>query len=88
MFGQVLQPSQGNLFGSLFQNLGSKLGQIYQRAQASPVLAPLLEQYKIPQLVSSGKQVAESAKQLAPALQGLFGAGKQTFEELKKKFQR
>ena len=81
MFGQVLQPTQGNLFGSLFQNLGSKLGQIYQKAQASPVLSPLLQQYKIPELV-------ESAKQVAPALQGLFGAGKQTFEELKKKFLR
>lgn len=81
VFPQVLQPSMTPTFGSLLTNLGSRFGQLYEKAQASPVLNPLLQKYRVPEIVSGAKEVAKG-------LGSAYQAGKSTFDILKRAFQR
>jgi hypothetical protein len=81
VFGQILQPSANPTFGSILSNLGSRFGQLFQQAQANPFINPLLQKYKVPEIV-------QGAKDVASGLGSAYQAGKSTFDILKRAFQR
>lgn len=80
-FPQLMQPSATPTFGSFLSNLGSRFGQLFQQAQASPVLNPILQKYRVPELV-------QGAKDVASGLGSAYQAGKSTLDILKRAFQR
>lgn len=64
VFGSIFNPA-GSRFGGIFQNIGQRLGQIYGKAQESPILAPLLQKYNIPEIVEAGKGAVSAIQNLA-----------------------
>lgn len=74
MFGSLFSGTPAR-FGTIFQDIRSKLGNIYQRAQEIPAVKAKLEEYKVPQFLQTAKQVGEAGKGVVSGLRQLYGLG-------------
>lgn len=86
VFGQVFAQTPSR-FGSIFQNLGQKLGTIYSKAQEDPNTMALLQKYNVPELVERGKNIISGISDIASSIgktvgdvKGAFGLAKRSFQ--------
>jgi hypothetical protein len=80
VFGQ-LYATAPNKFGSIFQNFGQKIGDLYSKAQQIPQVNEALQKYNIPGIISAGQGVISGIK-------NLFDVGKNSADMVKRNFQR